>query len=773
MVIGNRVNAGSEPVPLQLEVFVNGQPIHLVGSFTQLPDSRLAAAPSELKDLGIKTPPAYAERNLILLDEIAGLIYQYQPQTQSIDIRLGDAERVSNSFDASGDMQRMEVQTGTGAVMNYSLFGAAIAPSSVGDLTVNGLSAMVDSRLYGSYGTLANSSITRELSGTDAPFLRLDTTWTLTDPDRLQSYNFGDFVSGGLPWTRPVRLTGFQIARNFGLRPDLITRPLPSFSGTAIVPSTVDVYVNNTMAYTREVPAGPFEIKNVPVISNSGTARLVVRDAAGQETETTAPFFASSQLLRAGLLDFSGELGFARQDYGIQSNVYSEMPVGSVSSRYGITDTLNLAGHAEAAPNFFNLGIGVTSQLWSWGRITGATSFSDESGKLGGQLYAALELQSWGFDIRASTQRASDSFSDLGVLTAETSQSFASFGNPLAPFYAIRPPRAVDQVSIALPLLFDDTRPSFTFLRVDNGPLNSYDIVSASYSRPLMGDVSLYSTVFKTLGADDGLGAYVGLSMSLGESGNATAVVTQNNNSVGFGIDYMKPLSLEPDSVGWRLRAVKGGGQQSEAELSYRSAISELRGRIIDQLGGPAATGEMSGAIVAANGGLFLTNRIDDAFAIVDVGAPDVDVYFENRRVSTTGGDGRALVTGLRSFQTASIAIDPTNLPINAALPVTQVSVTPADHSGVAVNFGVRAGAKSAVLVLRFADGSYVPVGSVGRIDGQNEEFIIGYDGQAYVTNLAAANTAVINHSEGECHAKFAYEAASDTQTVIDPVICQ
>ena len=40
-------------------------------------------------------------------------------------------------------------------------------------------------------------------------------------------------------WTRPVRLGGGQVQRNFGIRPDLITMPLPSLSSSAAVASTV------------------------------------------------------------------------------------------------------------------------------------------------------------------------------------------------------------------------------------------------------------------------------------------------------------------------------------------------------------------------------------------------------------------------------------------------------------------------------------------------------------------------------------------------------
>ncbi len=56
------------------------------------------------------------------------------------------------------------------------------------------------------------------------------------------------------------------------------------------MPSTVDVFVNNVKAYSQDVPSGPFVISDLPVVTGSGEARIVVRDATGREVETVTPF---------------------------------------------------------------------------------------------------------------------------------------------------------------------------------------------------------------------------------------------------------------------------------------------------------------------------------------------------------------------------------------------------------------------------------------------------------------------------------------------------
>ena len=45
-----------EPIPLQLEVTINSQPIHQIVAFFQLPDFRIAAKRRDLAEIGIKVP---------------------------------------------------------------------------------------------------------------------------------------------------------------------------------------------------------------------------------------------------------------------------------------------------------------------------------------------------------------------------------------------------------------------------------------------------------------------------------------------------------------------------------------------------------------------------------------------------------------------------------------------------------------------------------------------------------------------------------------------
>ena len=182
----------------------------------------------------------------------------------------------------------------------------------------------------------------------------------------------------------------------------------------------------------------------------------------------------------------------------------------------------------------------------------------------------------------------------------------------------------------------------------------------------------------------------------------------------------------------------------------------------------------LEGALVASGGGLFATNRIDDAFAVVDAGAPGVDVLFENRSVGTTGRSGKLLVPGLRSYDTNSLAIDPATLPLDADVPATSSTIRPAHRSGVKVDFAVSANPASAMVALVTPQGEPMPVGLTAVLTGTGEPFLIGYDGMVYALGLAAQNEMMVQNADGStCRAEFAYVDEPGTISQIDGVVCQ
>src|SRR5262249_48553563 len=150
----------------------------------------------------------------------------------------------------------------------------------------------------------------------------------------------------------------------------------------------------------------------------AGTARIVVRDAAGREVETALPFFTTPKLLKEGMWDFSAEAGLPRRRYGIESSAYAETPVGSASLRGGLHDWLTREAHAGAAADLLNGGAGALGRIGTLGVLSVAASASQSAGTNGFQSYLAFDTQFGGINVHVSSQRTFGDYQDLASVTA-------------------------------------------------------------------------------------------------------------------------------------------------------------------------------------------------------------------------------------------------------------------------------------------------------------------------------------------------------------------
>ncbi len=343
-----RARADDTGRQMQLEVILNGNPTKLIGAFVMFDDGRIGARRQELEEVGLNPRGYDSPDKLVVLDDVFGLSYRYEESTQRIAITAPDELLLTKEYNISNRPTAPELaKTDYGAVLNYTLFASGTSSLDARTVAFSGASASLDGRVFTPYGTLSQSALMRSTLDERFSALRLNTTFAYSDFETMTTYRAGDTISGGLAWTRPVRIGGLQVQRNFGLRPDLVTLPLPSASGSAAVPSTADIYINNVKTYSQDIGAGPYLLTNLPAITGSGTARVVLRDASGHTTEANLPFYVSSILLAPGMFDFSAEAGLPRLSFGTPADTYVAKPVGSASARYGMFDWLTLAGHAE------------------------------------------------------------------------------------------------------------------------------------------------------------------------------------------------------------------------------------------------------------------------------------------------------------------------------------------------------------------------------------------------------------------------------------------
>jgi outer membrane usher protein len=750
---------------LYLDIRINGHPRNKIVAIHREIDGSLWVTPDDLVDIGLLPPAPAPAGERIALASLPGVTYVLDEEGQSIDFTAPETARGRLIVDADGeadiDPQAPEaaapgVAQDFGVVLNYDLYASANMSSSDG-LVVSPLSGNFEARAYGPFGLVEQT-----FSALADPFevRRLNTTWSRSDPQAMRTYRAGDIVTGALGWTRPTRLGGVQVESDFGLRSDVVTYPVPSLSGSAALPSSVEVYVNNSSRYTGEVPEGPFEIVDVPVLTGAGTVELVVRDVNGRQIVTEVDYFTSPELLRPGLMDYSAEVGFARTHFGTDGDGYDRRLMGSASIRTGVTDWLTWEGHAEGGLELINAGTGAVVALGQLGVGQFSAAASRTADAMGAQLAGSLELGFGEMRVGARAQRSFGRYEDIASFTAPgiTDRRSAT-------------PSTVYQLSLSLPGPFEGGRANLSYTYLDPAVGDTAQIVAASYGQRVFagsGSASAYMDM-----ESRNYGMTMSLWMPIGDDLSARTSVHKGDDRSFVTADIGRAAGNEIGDVGWLVRADRGDTTNVSASARARLPLATARARIAHAAGRTILSGELSGALAVADGGVFLANAVEDSFAIVDAGAPDVPVLSQNRLVGTTGGNGKLLVPGLTAYEKNRISIDPAKLPLDRVVENTSANVTPARGSGVVVAFGNRTEGGTALVTLRDEAGEFLPLASTGTAGADAPEFVVGYDGSALIEGLGDENIITVALPDGgACIADVSYAAQGGDLVDLGEIVC-
>ena len=183
------------------------------------------------------------------------------------------------------------------------------------------------------------------------------------------------------------------------------------------------------------MPPGPFSIENLPAITGTGQLQVVVTDALGRQQVLTQPYYSGSTLLRAGLNEYSFEVGAIREDYGLESFAYGEV-LAAGTFRRGITDTFTAELHGETQVDGASaLGLDTAWQVGTLGVVTATAAAGadhEDSGWLAG---LGVERSGRRLHLFARTQLASERFVQIGLSAFEPrpkQRSFAGVGIDLA-----------------------------------------------------------------------------------------------------------------------------------------------------------------------------------------------------------------------------------------------------------------------------------------------------------------------------------------------------
>lgn len=734
-----------------LAVTINGLDSGDVVPALRLPDGGLAVPEANLRAWRLILPasrPLMVEgRPYFRLADIAGVAYRVDAANQTLLLQAPSSAFGATALAYGGDAGQGLTPSSPGGFLNYDLQWQRVANRDNG-------SGLFEAGAFNAWGSGTATGLWNSAS-LWRQWVRLDTTWNVDMPDRMQSLRLGDAIGRAASWGRSVRFGGVQWATNFSTQPGFITFPLPTFRGEAALPSTLDVFVNNSRQLHSDVQPGPFDLTNVPMVTGQGEVQLVVRDLLGRQQVITQPYYVSPRLLKPGLHDFSYEAGAVREDYGVANASYGRMMLAA-TDRLGITPGFTRELRAEILRDQQTLGAG---GAWLLPRLGGVDLGTASLGAAvshgpagGGQLVSAgAERQARDLSVSLQTQYASREFVQLGQLPGFS-------------------PRRTLGASLGFPV--GGSGLGLSYLRQSTWEGNENRLLTASYSLRLgaFGQLGFYA--LRNFSSDPGLTVGFILTHALDDRTSGSAEITRAGSRNQATLQLQRNLPAG-EGFGYRLLAGQGDFDRYLASGALQTERGTITAEAARFAGVDGYRAGFSGGIAIAGGGVFASRRIDDSFAVVKVGDfPGVRVYRDNQEVARTDAHGLALVTRLRAYQANPIGVDQGDLPLDAQVDTLELKLTPALRSGVVVAFPVRR-SRGAAFRLVGEDGVALPPGAVIRIEGDDKEFPVGYDGRTFATGLASRNRVRAEWAGRTCVADMALGEGPEPLPDLGTVICK
>lgn len=622
-----------------------------------------------------------------------------------------------------------------------------------GPVPTHGLGLLGEVGTSGGWGVLTQTFVASNVvNQANQGLTRLETTFRHDFPDRGYTLSAGDGTLRTGLLGRNAYFGGLQFGTNFALAPYINRQPVPLIAGQTSTPSTVQLYVNDVLRQTNNVPAGPFAIDNIPALTGNGEVTVRVRDILGRETVITQPFVATADLLAPGLNDWSIEAGKLRENLGTTSWDYGT-PFAAGMIRRGLTNTTTAEGRLELARGRSGLGLAGVHAVGAdvLVRVGAMASRSDTLGA-GRRWLLGLERLAYSGNMSFSVEGNSRNFRSLGEQDGDipVRLQLAAQGS-----WALLSGRI--GLALAYQRLFD---------------AHSVTTASLNYSIPLPrnSQLSLYYT--RAFSATDAytVGAIVTVPLER-NTNTATSVQRQGGRT-----EFYSSATHSPDGpygVGWRALVAQQGGGRAEGGLNYLTpyglftAEGEVHSHETDLRLGTV------GAAVWTQDELFVLPRFDTSAALVAVpGQPNVGVGIgAQKSAQRTDANGVALLSGLSAYQSNQVRLNPNDLPLSAEVDSLEQEVVPPYRSVAKLEFAVRGG-KAALLTIVLDDGQPAPAGAMLRIDGDNEEFVVARRGEAYVTGLKDSNRLRLHWHGHECRLDVRLPPGTPDISRLGPLRC-
>ena len=598
-------------------------------------------------------------------------------------------------------------------------------------------------------------------------FVRLMSNITYDRRNELQRFVAGDFYALSGDLGSSLNLGGLSFSKVYNIDPYFVNRPLFNFTGLATLPSEVEVYLDGTKILTEKFSPGQFSLKNINYYGGARFLEVVVKDAFGKETRYRLPFYFTDILLSKGLHEYSYNLGFMREQFGVKSDDYSNLAF-SAFHKYGVSDAFNIGFSAEATRRTYVIGPQVTLLLGRLGTLVLTFSGSHDE-DIGGGNAGLLNYGYQGklFNWRLLFKQYSRSYTTVATntSTAETKNEIgAGIGFGTKEFGSL----------------------SLDFTEIKKYETQSTKTYAVTYSRNLTRNstiLSSYKHVREQNNSDEffiGLTYYFGGDMTLSTSHmqdrekNMQIVQLAKNVPVGEGYGY-RLYSDRTESDGTVSNTVNPHFQYNG---KYGIYTGEYRGIYTGGTQAETYRFTAAGSIAYAGNTLGLSRPINDSFGVVQTGdLKGVGVYVNNEQVGKTDASGKVFVPSLNSYLDNQVSINEKDIPMDYTIGEVMKYVSPPLRSGSYIRFDIaKFYAITGMLHIK-ENGIARPAEFfevTANVDGKEVIFPTGKGGEFYLENIKPGEyRASFDHKDKKCSFDLVIPRSDDVIVDLGVVTCE
>jgi outer membrane usher protein len=744
---------GADLSEVLLQVDVNSQGFNETVALLRSPQGQFFVAAEDLERWRLRVPSAVPLRregkSYYSLDDLPGTTAVVDERRLTMQITTRPEAFVSTVDVVKRPQFPPPTRAHPGAFLNYQLSMTQFER----ERSDNGA---FEAGFFSRYGVFTSGLLAPEL-GSPRDWVRLDSTFALDYPEKLTSFRFGDTLSRPGTWGRPVHLGGVQYGTNFNIQPGFIRTPVLEAAGSATVPSTVDVFVNNALARRTAVPPGPFSITNIPAINGAGEMRLVVTDLLGRQQVITQPYYGSIQLLKRGLEDFSYEAGLTRRDFAIESNHYGP-PIGAATYRRGFTDGFTGELHAETSSGVRTVGPSGVFRAGNVGLVSGSYAVGHSDQGFGHLVGAGIEHTESKYNFSAIGQWATRAFRQVGMAAEElprNRQTILTAGYNLGTLGAVSATRVVQ----------DQRGQAFA------------EVVTLSYNVPIGRIATLSVNVQRILGENGSTGVHAAFVIPLGELTSAAVAADRTRSHATGNVENVQSVLVQKslpygDGYGYRLQTrekdfLAAGTLQTPTGL-YRAEATRT-GDNHDQ----ALRLGAEGGLATIGGYYFASRNISDSFGVVRIADyPNVRILQDNQVVARTDKDGYAVLPRLRAYDRNQVTLDARDLPLDAVLGSLKLDAVPYYRSGVLLEFPIKR-VRAATMTVALEAGESIPSGALARVEGKPDEFPVALRGELYLEGLEERSRVTVQWKGQACTLDVVYPKTDDPLPDLGTFVCK